>query len=76
VSVVWVFVLAFPLLLGAPVGPIVVPTATQEHCERVRKLMASQLDSHRSNATLSPACFQAHLEIDFGKKDTALDLVY
>jgi hypothetical protein len=76
VSVVWVFVLAFPLLLGGPVGPIIVPATSQEHCERVRKLMASQLESHRSNATISLSCFQAKLEIEFGKKETALDLVY
>lgn len=48
----WVFMLVFPLLLGGQVEVQVVAT-NQVHCEKVRTLLKSQLDAHRSNATLT-----------------------
>jgi hypothetical protein len=50
----WVFLVVFPLLMGAPVV-VRVESETAEQCGRVRKLLIAQLDSHRSNATVS-AC--------------------
>ena len=49
---VWIFLVVFPLLLGAPVTARI-ESQTAEQCHRVRKLMAAQLEAHRSNATVS-----------------------
>jgi hypothetical protein len=49
---IWAFVVLFPVLLGAPVV-VRIESQSAEHCVRVRKLMVSQLDSHRSNASVS-----------------------
>ena len=48
----WIFLVVFPLLLGAPVV-VRVESQTAEQCHRVRKLLVKQLDEHRSNATVS-----------------------
>ncbi len=50
----WVFLVVFPLLMGAPVV-VRVESETPEQCAKVRKLLVSQLESHRSNAEVS-AC--------------------
>lgn len=49
----WVFLVVFPLLMGAPVTARV-ESQTAEQCQRVRKLLVKQLEDHRSNATVSP----------------------
>lgn len=48
----WIFLVVFPLLLGAPVT-VRVEAQTAEQCQRVRKLLVKQLEDHRSNATVS-----------------------
>lgn len=48
----WIFVVLFPILMGAPVT-VRVENETAEQCEKVRKLLMAQLDNHRSNATTS-----------------------
>ena len=50
----WVFLVVWPLLLGAPVA-VRVESETADQCGRVRKLLVSQLEAHRSNAEVS-AC--------------------
>jgi len=53
---VWVFLVVFPILLGAPTNePVVarIESKTAEQCYRVRKLLVKQLEDHRSNATVS-----------------------
>ena len=54
----WVFLVLFPVLMGAPVV-VRVESQTAEQCLRVRKLLVGQLDSHRSNATVSPCTLGA-----------------
>ena len=54
----WVFLVLFPLLLGAPVV-VRVESQTAEQCQRVRKLLVKQLDEHRSNATVGPCALAA-----------------
>lgn len=51
---VWIFLVVFPLLMGAPVTARI-ESETAEQCEKVRRLLVAQLESHRSNATVS-AC--------------------
>jgi hypothetical protein len=53
--VTWLFLVLFPILLGAPVT-VRVEAENAEQCERVRKLLLRQLEDHRSNAQVSPAC--------------------
>ena len=51
---IWVFLVVFPILLGASTNePVVVriESKTAEQCHRVRKLLIKQLEDHRSNAT-------------------------
>lgn len=48
----WIFLVVFPLLMGAPVS-VRVENETAEQCYRVRKLLVAQLSDHRSNATVS-----------------------
>lgn len=50
-AVVWVVTIFFPMLLADPVT-VRVETASAEHCSRVRKLLISQLEAHRSNAVV------------------------
>lgn len=47
----WIFLVVFPLLMGAPVV-VRVESQTAEQCLRVRKLLVKQLDDHRSTATV------------------------
>ena len=60
-SILYVFIVTFPLLMG---GPVIVPIAsvTQDQCVRVRKLLVAQLDSHRSNAAVGE-CLRSELTI-------------
>ena len=41
-SILWVFIVSFPLLMG---DPVIVPTGgvTEPHCKKVRKLFVDQL---------------------------------
>ena len=47
----WFFILVFPLLLGGQVT-VTVKATSEEHCNKVRRLLVKQLDDHRSNATV------------------------
>jgi len=61
-ALLYVFTVVFPVLMG---GPVIVPVAsvTMEQCQRVRKLLVSQLESHRSNAAVGP-CVRATLTVE------------
>ena len=61
---VWVFLILLPLFIGDPVV-VRVETASEEHCNRVRKVAERQLEDMRSNAGLGPC--QNVPEISFAK---------
>jgi hypothetical protein len=55
----WVFLVIFPILMGAGPVPVAVSGVSRPHCERLRALFADQLAAHLSTAAVSPKCFQA-----------------